>query len=167
LEPVNYVGYTSGDGRTSGTNLSPRRGWFVLHFSPRLAPWAAFWRRFAAGGVGFCCAVSEMFWFSRKRAGTFPDRATPGSHIWRVANDLSPRWGWSVSHASPQLAPVAAFLRRFAASGAEFGRLYNMFSFHSVEAERQSARMTRAGLCHGRNWLKLTVLLLLSGNQYC
>jgi hypothetical protein len=31
--------------------LSPRRGWISVSINPRLAPWAAFFRRFAAAGA--------------------------------------------------------------------------------------------------------------------
>ena len=34
------------------TSLSPLRGWITFHFYPRLAPWAAFLRRFAARVAG-------------------------------------------------------------------------------------------------------------------
>jgi hypothetical protein len=41
--------------------LSPRWGWSASHFCPRLAPWAAFLRRFGGCGIMFLfCRVVEI-----------------------------------------------------------------------------------------------------------
>jgi len=47
------------------TRLSPLRGLNVSHLYPRLAPWAAFLRRFAADNRTACSTASSKFEFSR------------------------------------------------------------------------------------------------------
>ena len=53
-----------------------------------------------------------------------------------MTTDLSLRWGLSVSHFSPRLAPWAAFLRRFAAKDVEsrFTALPNSSSHAHTES---------------------------------
>jgi hypothetical protein len=60
------------------TPLSPRWGLIVSHFHPGLAPWSAFWRRFAAKIRGCCSTENWVSLFSRThlRPGLHPGAAS-------------------------------------------------------------------------------------------
>ena len=77
------------------TGLSPLGGWIAFLFYPRLAPWAAFLRRFAARNRPSCSTANQRIEFSR-------------THFSPVAN----RRSTAAPHSSPEGAPPLSRLLR-------------------------------------------------------